>query len=298
MAEGLIFDVKRYAIHDGPGIRTTVFFKGCPLSCWWCHNPEGRSFCKELMVWPDRCIDCRICELACPNSAISLLNNSIVTERDKCKVCGICAAKCPANAREIVGRIVSVDEVMQEVEKDFPFYDESGGITVSGGEPLAQPVFLHTLLNKCKNKDIHTTVDTSGYTEKKILAKISNKVDLFLYDLKVMDCKKHELYTGVSNRPIIENLEMLDTLGKQIIIRFPLIPRVNSTKANISAMCELVSGLKNIRRINILPYHRLGVDKAKRLGKQIRIFAKPTDRMLDQSLRLIKSYGFDVNVVG
>jgi len=298
MAEGLIFDIKRYAIHDGPGIRTTVFFKGCPLSCWWCHNPEGQSFSPELMVWPDRCLKCRTCISACPNSAISISNSSIVTERGKCEVCGVCAAKCSANAREIVGKTVSAEEVMAEVEKDREFYGESGGLTASGGEPLAQPVFLHVLLNRCKETGIHTTVDTSGYMERKTLAKISSKVDLFLYDLKMMDPKKHKLHTGVSNKPIIENLKMLDKLGKQIIIRFPLIPHVTNTEANITSMCELLSRLKNVEGISILPYHRLGVDKAKMLGKETRLCAKPSDRLLNQSVRLIKRYGLAVNVGG
>lgn len=291
MAEGLIFHIKRYAIHDGPGIRTTVFFKGCPLHCWWCHNPEGQSFSRELMVWPDRCIKCQTCISACPNSAISLSGSSIVTERDKCKACGVCTAKCPANAREIVGKTMSADEVMKEVEKDREFYGESGGLTASGGEPLAQSVFLHALLNKCKAAGIRTTVDTSGYAEKKTLAKISSKVDLFLYDVKMMDSKKHKLHTGVSNKLIIENLKMLNKLGKQLIIRFPLIPRVNSAEVDITSMCELVSGLKNVERVSILPYHGLGVDKAKRLGKASRVYAKPSDRLLSRSLSLIKSYG-------
>lgn len=298
MAEGLIFDIKRYAIHDGPGIRTTVFFKGCPLSCWWCHNPEGQSFSPELMVWPDRCLKCRTCISACPNSAISISNSSIVTDRGKCEVCGVCAAKCSANAREIVGNTVSAEEVMAEVEKDREFYGESGGLTASGGEPLAQPVFLHVLLNRCKETGIHTTVDTSGYMERKTLAKISSKVDLFLYDLKMMDPKEHKLHTGVSNKRIIENLKMLDKLGKQIIIRFALIPHVNNTEANIASMCELLSRLKNVEGISILPYHRLGVDKAKRLGKEARICAKPSERLLHRSVTLIKRYGLAVNVGG
>jgi pyruvate formate lyase activating enzyme len=298
MVEGLIFDIKRYAIHDGPGIRTTVFFKGCPLHCWWCHNPEGQSFTRELMLWPDRCIKCQACISACPNSAISLLNNSIVTERDKCRVCGVCAAKCPASAREIVGKTVSADEVMKEVAKDHEFYGESGGLTASGGEPLAQPAFLHALLNECKAAGIHTTVDTSGYAEKKTLAKMSSKVDLFLYDLKMMDSGKHTLHTGVSNKPIIENLKLLDKLGKQLIIRFPLIPRVNSAEPNITSMCELVSGLNNVEGISLLPYHKLGVDKAKRLGKKSRVYVKPSDRLLKQSMRLIRSYGLVVSVGG
>lgn len=298
MAEGIIFDVKRYAIHDGPGIRTTVFFKGCPLSCWWCHNPEGLSFSKELMVWPNRCIKCRICTSACPNSAISISNDSIVTDRDKCKSCGICAEKCPAGAREIVGEKVSVDKLMQEVEKDLPFYEGSGGVTVSGGEPLSQPAFLHALLSRCREKGIHTTVDTSGYAEKKTLAKISRNVDLFLYDLKVMDSRKHKLYTGVSNKHIIANLKLLDTLGKKTFIRFPLVPYVNSNRANIRAMCELASGLRNVNGVDVLPYHRLGVEKAKRLGKEVKIFEKPSDTMLKQSLRSIKSYGLAAKIGG
>ena len=248
------------------------------------------------MMWPDRCIKCQTCMAACPNSAISLWSNSIVTERDKCQVCGVCAAKCPANAREIVGETVTADDVMQEVEKDRVFYGESGGLTASGGEPLAQPVFLHVLLNRCKDTGIHTTVDTSGYVERKTLAKISSMVDLFLYDLKVMDSKQHKLHTGVSNKPIIENLIMLDKLGKQIIIRFPLIPRVNDTEANITNMCELLSGLRNVERISILPYHRLGVAKAKRLGKVVKVCTNPSDKLLNQSMRLIKSFGLAVNV--
>lgn len=296
MAAGLIFDIKRYAIHDGPGIRTTVFFKGCPLSCWWCHNPEGIEFRRELMVWPNRCIKCQTCMSACPNSAISISNNSIVTERDKCKVCGICASKCPANAREIVGKTVSVDDVMHEVEKDREFYGETGGLTVSGGEPFAQSVFLRVLLNRCKAVGIHTTVDTSGYVESKILTKISNMVDLFLYDLKIMDCKKHKQHTGVSNKPIIENLRILDRLGKQIIVRFPLIPRINNTEDNIASMCELLSELKNVECISILPYHRLGVDKAKRLGRVVRVCTNPSDKLLNQTIKLIQSFGLAVNV--
>jgi len=296
VTDGLIFDIKRYAIHDGPGIRTTVFFKGCPLSCWWCHNPEGKEFRHELMVWPSRCINCRTCLAACPNAAIFLSSNSIITKRDKCQVCGTCTERCPASAREIVGKAVSVDDAMNEVEKDRAFYGETGGLTVSGGEPLAQPIFLHVLLDRCQDAGIHTTVDTSGYAEKEILTKISRKVDLFLYDLKIKDCTKHKLHTGVSNEPIIKNLKMLDRLGKQIIIRFPLIPQVNDTEDNITSMCELVSELRNVRGVNILSYHRLGIDKATRLGKVARDCGNLSNKRLNQSRKLIKTFGLTVNV--
>jgi pyruvate formate lyase activating enzyme len=186
---------------------------------------------------------------------------------------------------------MSIDMVMHEIEKDREFYDESGGLTASGGEPLAQPAFLHDLLTKCKAAGIHTTVDTSGYAEQKALAKLSRNVDLFLYDLKVMDAKKHRVHTGVSNEPIINNLNMLDKRGKQIIIRFPLIPHVNASRTELTSMCEIVKGLKNVQRISLLPYHQLGVDKAKRLGKEPEIYATPSARLLNRSLELIRSYG-------
>lgn len=298
LVAGLIFDIKRYAIHDGPGIRTTVFFKGCLLSCWWCHNPEGRFSDMELMIWPNRCIGCRSCVSSCANRAISTRDGSIVTNRDKCKVCGVCVEKCPTNAREIVGKWVSVNELMHEVEKDFPFYEGSGGITASGGEPLIQPVFLDAFLSACKEKDIHTALDTSGYAEKRILMKISKNVDLFLYDLKVMDDEKHRLYTGVSNKRILENLELLDTLDKKIIIRFPLIPHINSNGENIRNMCEFISRLRNVKEVAVLPYHRLGVEKARRLSKEARVFDKPSNRMLNHTLKLIKSLGLKVKIGG
>jgi pyruvate formate lyase activating enzyme len=273
-----------------------VFFKGCPLSCWWCHNPEGEEYESELMVWPNRCIQCHACMSACPNSAISLSNNLIITERDKCKVCGICVARCPANARKIVGRTVSADHVIQEAEKDREFYGETGGLTASGGEPLAQPAFLHAILSRCKDAGIHTTVDTCGYTERRTLTKMSSLVDLFLYDLKIMDSKKHKKHTGVPNELIIENLRTLDRLDKQIIVRFPLIPRINSSEENIASMCELLTELRNVDSITLLLYHRLGIDKARRLGKIVRTWAKPSEKLLNQSTRIIRSFDLTVKV--
>jgi len=299
MATGLIFDIKRYAIHDGPGIRTTVFFKGCPLSCWWCHNPEGKSFSLELMIWPDRCIGCQTCVEVCPNSAVLVVNGSIVTDRDRCKVCGTCAEKCPANAREIVGKRISVDELIKEIRKDVLFYEESGGgVTVSGGEPLAQPEFLHEFLRACKKEDIHIALDTSGYAETGVLLKISKNVDLFLYDLKIMDDKKHKLYTGVSNELILKNLRELSLLGKKVFVRFPLIPGVNDDEENLHAAGKFISGLRNVEEIDILPYHKLGVEKAKRLGKKVKTFDKPSNETLERAIKKLKSFGLKVKEGG
>lgn len=299
MITGMIFDIKRYAIHDGPGIRTTLFFKGCPLHCWWCHNPEGQSFDPELMIWPERCINCRTCVSACPNSAVSTANGSIVTDRSKCKACGVCAEKCPANAREIVGKKFSVDGLMQEAEKDVPFYDESGGgITISGGEPLAQPMFLNAFSSACKKEGIHVALDTNGYAKTEIVMKVSRNVDLFLYDLKVMDDKKHKLHTGVSNKLILKNLKRLDSLGKRIIVRFPLIPSVNSDEENVRSMSDFVSRLKNVEEIDILPYHRLGVEKAKRLGKTAKSFKNLSNEMVENIAKELKSFGLKVKIGG
>lgn len=299
MATGLIFDIQRYSIHDGPGIRTTVFCKGCRLSCWWCHNPEGLSFDPELMLWSDRCIGCQTCVSVCPNSAIFVANSAIITDRSKCEVCGSCAERCPANAREIVGKRVSVGELMKEVQKDVPFYEDSGGgVTVSGGEPLEQPVLLNAFLSACKKEGMHTTLNTNGYAETEVVMKVSENVDLFTYDLKSMDDGMHRLYTGVSNELILTNLERLDSLGKRIFVRFPLIPGVNSDEGNVDAMLKFVSALKNVEEIGILPYHKLGVEKARRLGKEVKIFEEPSDEMVEAIVKESSSFGLKAKVGG
>ena len=295
----MIFDIKRYAIHDGPGIRTTVFFKGCHLYCSWCHNPEGQSFDQELMIWPERCVRCETCVSACPNSAVSTTNSSIVTDRTKCEACAVCAENCPANAREIVGKKLSVDGLMQEVEKDVSFYDESGGgATISGGEPLAQPLFLNAFLGACKKEGIHVALDTNGYAKTEIVMKVSRNVDLFLYDLKVMDDKKHKLHTGVSNKLILKNLKRLDSLGKNIIVRSPLIPGVNSGEENVRSMSDLVSRLKNVEQIDLLPYHRLGIEKAERLGKKAKSFKESSNEIVENVAKELRSFGLKVKICG
>jgi pyruvate formate lyase activating enzyme len=195
-----------------------------------------------------------------------------------------------------VGERVSVDEVLHEVEKDREFYSDTGGLTVSGGEPFAQPVFLHTLLNQSQDAGFHTTVDTSGYVDSRTLTKTSSLVDLFLYDLKIMDSTRHQLHTGVHNKLIVKNLRTLDKLDKPILIRFPLIPRINSSEDNIVRMCKLLSKLRNVRGVSVLPYHRLGVDKARRLGKVARVSTRPSTKLVSHSVSLIQSFGLPVSV--
>ena len=297
---GIIFNIQRYSIHDGPGIRTTVFLKGCPLNCWWCQNPESQTDKQEMIFWEDRCIGCALCSINCPSGAISMKDGKPVTNRNECIMCGKCSRICPARAREIMGSKVSVDEVIKEIEKDLIFYEESGGgATFSGGEPLSQSEFLGALLDGCKEKKIHTAVDTSGYIPWKILERLNSKIDLFLYDLKIMDDKRHKKYTGVSNNLILENLKKLCLVHHNIFIRFPIIPGINDDDQNIREMGEFLSSLK-IAQINLLPYHFMGIDKYKRLERIYKLadIHSPSKEKLSDISTILRNFNLKVKLGG
>ena len=300
MTIGIIFNIQRYSIHDGPGIRTTVFLKGCPLNCWWCQNPESQLSGQEMLFWGVRCIGCGACSTICPSNAIQIKNGIPVTEKEKCILCGKCTEKCPALAREMIGKKLTTEEVTKEIEKDLVFYEESGGgVTFSGGEPLGQSEFLEGLLNGCREKKIHTAVDISGYISWRILKKIIPKVDLFLYDLKIMDSERHKKYTGVFNEIILENLKKLSSVHNNIFIRFPIIPGINDDSQNIKETGEFLSSLK-IAQVNILPYHYIGIDKYRRLGRTYHLTAAqpPSKEKLFEISGILKKFNLKVKLRG
>lgn len=269
MLTGLIFDIKRFSIHDGPGIRTTIFFKGCPLSCQWCHNPESQASGVERIFRSNRCVQCGACLVACKAGAISLNGRSLRTDEDKCTLCGACVEACYAEAREMVGRRTAVPELMREIQQDVVFYDQSGGgVTVSGGEPLMQPLFLLSLLQACKAAEIHTALDTCGFAPWQTVDTIRRYVDLFLYDLKPMNDEQHCEFTGVSNQVILRNLERLSEMGHAIILRVPVIPGVTDREDNIRRLTAFAGGLPKLLRIDLLPYHGIAAEKYSRLGKE------------------------------
>ncbi len=265
---GLIFDIQQFSVHDGPGIRTTVFFKGCNLRCAWCHNPESMKGSPELQIYPEKCIHCGRCLEICAIRCNSLDNNELHHAREACLACGDCAESCYAGCRQITGRSMHADEVLKVIQRDMPFYQRSGGgVTFSGGEPLLQHEFLLQLLQQSRERLLlHTAVDTAGHVPFAWYEKILPHVSLFLYDLKVMNDALHKEYTGVSNALILENLRKLAVGTHEIIIRIPVIPGVNDNADNMRQTAELLSDLKGIRLVELLPFHPLGESKYRSLG--------------------------------
>ena len=265
-----VFNIQSFCLHDGPGIRSTVFLKGCPLRCLWCANPESRRAVPELMTWPEKCSGCGACLGACPKGAITPGPPGAMPrlDRSRCTGCGDCAGVCPNGARELSGREMRVEEVLEAVEGDRLFYEESGGgITLSGGEPLAHPDFCAALLKAARERGIHTAVESCSYAPREAVDRVYAHADLALLDIKHMDSAQHRRYTGAANEPILENIRHIRRdLGVPVILRLPTVPGYNDSEENIRAAADFARSLGEGTRLCLLPYHRLGLGKLDSLG--------------------------------
>jgi pyruvate formate lyase activating enzyme len=263
-SRGRVFNIQRCSVHDGPGVRTTVFLKGCPLSCTWCHNPEGIEKMPILMIRQDRCLGCRACEEVCPLPENGAAPAGEPWNHEACIRCGSCVEACPSDARQLVGREFEVVELVDNVERDRVFFDASGGgVTFSGGEPLAQAEFLIECLRECRRRGLRTAVDTCGFAPQEVVLEVAELSDLLLYDLKHMDSGRHRAETGASNGVILENLRALSETGVEIWVRVPVIPGFNDDRGNIERTAVFLGQLPKRYRVWVLPYH--GIGEAKRL---------------------------------
>jgi pyruvate formate lyase activating enzyme len=265
---GLVFDIQRFSIHDGPGIRTTVFLKGCPLSCPWCHNPESQDAKPEIFFTASRCIGCLSCVRLCARKSHRIENGTHVFDRTSCLRCGDCARECYPQALEVAGRPMTVEDVITEVRKDQAFYNHSGGgLTVSGGEPMVQFEFTKAVLAAARSVGLHACLETCGFTTRERMLEVRPLVDLFLYDVKETDAARHREYTGVPNDGILANLSALNAAGAAIVLRCAIIPGLNDRPDHFAAVARLAEDLSGVRAVDVLPYHPLGTSKAQRLGR-------------------------------
>ncbi len=301
----IIFDIKRYAINDGPGVRTTIFMKGCPLRCVWCHNPESWKALPQKEYKKNSCIGCNSCVEVCPQGAIKLTPDGIVPVADaKCVSCGKCAEECPSAALEMCGKSWTMDELMAEIEKERDIMLTSGGgVSICGGEPLMQADATLEILKELGRRGFHRVVDTTLFADESVVRKTAANCELFLVDLKHMSDEAHRKFTGVSNKPILDNIRLLDELGSSFFIRIPLIDGVNSDEENIEKTAEFIASLPNWeeRQVNLLPYHDVARDKHRRLWEdwhETDAFSKPSDETLERCVRQFEAHGITAIVGG
>jgi pyruvate formate lyase activating enzyme len=298
---GLIFDIQRTSLNDGPGIRTTVFFKGCPLKCLWCHNPESISFKPQISFNEERCVNCLSCVEACENGAQQAVRGSHHMDHALCAVCGSCLPVCSHEALKMIGEVWSVGQIMAEVERDLDYYANSGGgITLSGGEPMGQLDFALAILRACKERGIHTCVDTSGFAPQRKYGAILPFTDLFLFDYKATDRAAHQNLTGFPNDRILANLEYLYNHGSAIILRCPLVPGVNDTHEHLDGIARIGRKYPDLRGIELMAYHDFGKDKRLRIGQEYLLKGVQTaDEMAKQGwLKTLAALGCEKAVIG
>lgn len=299
-----VFNIQKYSIHDGPGIRTSIFFKGCPLSCRWCHNPESQRYARELMVFHDRCTACGACVPRCPEGVNAIADGKLVMDRAKCTACGVCTDWCVNNAREVAGKEYTVRELAREAEKDLAFYEQSGGgVTLSGGEVMAQDMdYIESLCRILKNKGISVYIDTCGAVPYERFQRILPYADAFLYDIKLLDSEAHKQWIGMDNTLILENLKRLSADGAVIFIRMPIIGGVNATEEYILSVIEFLRREQiAVHQVNLLPYHDTGRHKYGKLDRAFREaerMSKPDRDQMESFRALFVKYGFQNTFIG
>jgi pyruvate formate lyase activating enzyme len=299
---GVVFNIQRYSIHDGPGIRTTAFLKGCPLQCAWCQNPESQIMRPEIFFVSENCQGCGACAQVCPQGAIAVVDGLARTDRAKCIGCGKCTEVCPNEARNLMGRSQTAQEVFEELAADEIFYQRSGGgATLSGGEPLAQPEFATAVFRLCREASIHTALDTCGHAPWETMRQVLEYVDLVLYDLKHMDPERHKKYTGVSNELILEGARRIRQLGVPMLARIPLIPGFNDDAQNLLATAQFIATeMGDSIPVHLLPYHRLGETKHERMEQPGKAIAAqpPSDEQMEEMRAVFESLGLEVHLGG
>ncbi len=297
----LIFDIRRYSVNDGPGIRVTIFFKGCPLRCLWCHNPEGINPCQELVYNAGKCILCGVCAQKCTNGVLEYDGSSLKIERKICKVCGRCTEVCTTGALELAGKYYTIEELTVEVFKERVFFETSmqGGVTICGGEPLFFKDYLIELLKSLKDNGIHTVVDTSLFASEESVREVSLFTDLFLADLKIMDPTLHQKYTGARNETILSNFRLLSELKAGFHVRIPLIEGINDNDKNITDTARFLNSFEWSRQINLLPYHATAVSKGIRIGSDNSFrFKEPSPETLERVVKIFSGFGFNPIIGG